>query len=62
MNQKNKLEQKTPHIHHTYKTKDAFVNDFMRWLKEKQALKKQKAEKPDCQNQPQQRTGVDGMG
>ncbi|MBE2223958.1 MAG: hypothetical protein IAF02_20625 [Anaerolineae bacterium] len=40
-----KLKRKNTHIHHTYKTKDDFVDDFRRWLKEKRALKKQTAEK-----------------
>lgn len=45
MKPQNKLKQKKNHNHHIYKTKDAFVDDFMRWLKEKHALKKQIAEK-----------------
>lgn len=45
MKPKIKLKRKGTHIHHNYKTKDDFVVDFERWLKEKQALKKQAAEK-----------------
>ena len=41
MKPKIKLRRKNIHIHHTPKTKD----DFVRWLKEKHALKKQPAEK-----------------
>ena len=43
MKPKNKLKRKNTHVFH--KTKDAFVNDFVRWSKEKRALKKQTPEK-----------------
>jgi len=45
MKPKNKLKRKNTHFHHNYNSKDGFVDDFMRWLKEKQALKRQLAEK-----------------
>jgi hypothetical protein len=45
MKPQNKLKRKNTYNHHTYKTKDAFVDDFVRWVKEKHALKKQLAEK-----------------
>ena len=45
MKPKYKLKRKNTHIHHTHNTKDDFVDDFKRWLKKKQALKKQTAEK-----------------
>ncbi|MCB8972610.1 MAG: hypothetical protein H6654_03560 [Ardenticatenaceae bacterium] len=45
MKPKYKLKRKNTHIHHTHNTKDDFVDDFKRWLRKKQALKKQPAEK-----------------
>lgn len=41
MKPKIKLKRKNTHFHHTPKTKD----DFVRWLKEKRALKEQSTEK-----------------
>lgn len=40
MNPKDKLKRKTAQVRRTYKTKD----DFLRWLRKRDALKKQLAE------------------